>query len=95
MLNTRITEMLGIDYPILQGGMQWLARAELVSAVANAGGFGFITAISFAKPEELREEIRRARDMTDKPFGVNVSMLPMLIRASGKLLRICLIHPAT
>ena len=79
MLRTRITEMLGIEYPILQGGMQWLARAELVSAVANAGGLGFITAISFAKPEELRDEIRRTRDMTDKPFGVNVSMLPVLM----------------
>ncbi len=79
MFKTRVTEMLGIEYPILQGGMQWLARAELVSAVANAGGFGFITAISFANPAELREEIRKTRDMTDKPFGVNVSMLPVLM----------------
>jgi len=79
MLKTRITQMLGIAYPILQGGMQWLARAELVAATANAGGLGFITAISFAKPDELRDEIRRIRDMTDKPFGVNVSMLPMVM----------------
>lgn len=79
MFKTRITEMLGIEYPILQGGMQWLARAELVSAVANAGGFGFITAISFANPKALREEIRKTRDMTDKPFGVNVSMLPVMM----------------
>lgn len=79
MLKTRITEMLGIEYPILMGGMQWLARAELVSAVSNAGGLGFITAVSFAYPDELREEIRKTRDMTDKPFGVNVSMLPVLM----------------
>ncbi len=79
MLKTRITEMLGIEYPILQGGMQWLARAELVSAVSNAGGLGFITAVSFSTPDELREEIRRTRDLTDKPFGVNVSMLPMML----------------
>ncbi len=79
MLRTRITEMLGIEYPVLQGGMQWLARAELVAAVSNAGGLGFITAVSFAHPEELRAEIRRARDLTDKPFGVNVSMLPVMM----------------
>ncbi|MBP8131750.1 MAG: nitronate monooxygenase [Candidatus Hydrogenedentes bacterium] len=79
MLKTRITEMLGIEYPILMGGMQWLAKAELVSAVSNAGGCGFITAVSFAYPEELRAEIRKARDMTDKPFGVNISMLPVLM----------------
>lgn len=79
MLKTRITEMLGIEYPVLQGGMQWLARADLVAAVSGAGGLGFITAVSFAHPEELRAEIRRARDLTDKPFGVNISMLPMML----------------
>ena len=79
MFKTRITEMLGIEYPILQGGMQWLAMAELVSAVSNAGGLGFITAVSFASPEELRAEIKKARDMTDKPFGVNISMLPVMM----------------
>lgn len=79
MLKTRITEMLGIEYPILMGGMQWLARAELVSAVSNAGGLGFITAVSFSTTDELRQEIRRTRDMTDKPFGVNVSMLPVMM----------------
>jgi NADH:quinone reductase (non-electrogenic) len=79
MMKTRVTDMLGVDYPILQGGMQWLAKAELVSAVANAGGFGFITAISFASPEALRQEIHKTRGMTDKPFGVNVSMLPVLM----------------
>ncbi|HNT87996.1 MAG TPA: nitronate monooxygenase [Candidatus Hydrogenedentes bacterium] len=79
MLKTRITEMLGIEYPILMGGMQWLAKADLVSAVSNAGGCGFITAASFASAEEVRAEIHKARDMTDKPFGVNISMLPVLI----------------
>ncbi len=79
MLKTRITEMLGIEYPVLQGGMQWLSRAELVSAVSNAGGLGFITAVSFSTTDELRQEIRKTRELTDKPFGVNVSMLPVMI----------------
>ncbi len=76
---TRITKMLGIKYPILMGGLQWLARAEMVSAVSNAGGLGFITAVSFPSGEELRAEIRKTRDMTDKPFGVNISMLPVIM----------------
>jgi nitronate monooxygenase len=73
---TRITEMLGIEHPIISGGMQWLSRAELVAAVANAGGIGFITAESFETPEDLRQEIRKTRDLTDRPFGVNLSMVP-------------------
>lgn len=76
---TRITKMLGIKYPILMGGLQWLAKAEMVSAVSNAGGMGFITAVSFSSGEELREEIKKTRDMTDKPFGVNISMLPVIM----------------
>ncbi len=68
--------MLGIEHPILSGGMQWLSRSELVAAVANAGGIGFITAESFETAEDLREEIRKTRDLTDNPFGVNLSMLP-------------------
>lgn len=68
--------MLGIEHPIISGGMQWLSRAELVAAVANAGGIGFITAESFETPEDLRQEIRKTRDLTDKPFGVNLSMVP-------------------
>jgi nitronate monooxygenase len=79
MFKTRITEMLGIQHPILQGGMQWLAKAELVAAVSNAGGLGFITAVSFSTPDELRAEIRKTRAMTDKPFGVNISMLPVFM----------------
>lgn len=75
---TKITEMLGIRYPILCGGMQWVSRAEFVSHVCNAGGIGFITAETFKSPEHLREEIKKMRDLTDKPFGINISMLPEL-----------------
>ncbi len=75
---TKLTEMLGIDYPILQGGMQWLARAEFVAAVSEAGCLGFITAASFPSKQELRDEIHKAKELTNKPFGVNVSMLPGL-----------------
>jgi NAD(P)H-dependent flavin oxidoreductase YrpB (nitropropane dioxygenase family) len=78
MFKTRITEMLGIEYPIIQGGMMWLSTAELAAAVSNAGGFGIITALSCGSKEKLRAEIRRCKDLTDKPFGVNVSMLPRL-----------------
>ena len=75
---TKLTEMLGIDYPILQGGMQWLAKAEFVAAVSEAGCLGFITAASFPSKQELRDEIHKAKELTNKPFGVNVSMLPGL-----------------
>jgi nitronate monooxygenase len=78
MLRTRITELFGIERPIVQGGLMWVATAELVSAVANAGGIGFITALSFADPEGLRAEIRQCRRMTAKPFGVNLTFLPTL-----------------
>ena len=77
-LNTKITEMLGIEYPILCGGMQLISRGPFVAEVANAGGLGFITAESFETPEHLREEIKMTRDLTDKPFGVNISMVPEL-----------------
>lgn len=73
---TRITEMLGIQYPILCGGMQWVSRAEFVAHVCNAGGMGFITAESLETPEDLRDEIKKMRDLTDKPFGINLSMVP-------------------
>lgn len=78
MLNTRITEMFGIRHPIVQGGMQWVGYAELVSAVANAGGLGFITALTQPTPEDLAKEIQRCKDMTDQPFGVNLTILPAL-----------------
>ena len=76
MFNTRITEMLGIQYPILCGGMQWLSRAAFVAEISNAGGIGFLTAESLETPEDLREEIRLTRTLTEKPFGVNISMVP-------------------
>ena len=75
---TRITEMLGIRHPILCGGMQWVSRADFVSHVCNAGGLGFITAETFETPEHLRQEIKKMRDLTDKPFGINISMVPEL-----------------
>ncbi len=78
MFKTRITEMFGIEYPIIQGGLMWLARAELAAAVAEAGGIGFMTALSHASPEKLRDEIHKARDLTDKPFGINLTFLPSL-----------------
>jgi nitronate monooxygenase len=77
-LKTRFTETFGIEHPIVQGGMQWVGRAELVAAVANAGALGFITALTQPTPEKLTEEIARARSLTDKPFGVNLTILPAI-----------------
>ncbi len=75
-MKNRVTELLGIRYPIVQGGMQWVGRAELAAAVSNAGGLGTLGALTQPTPEDLRLEIDRCRAMTDKPFGVNVTMLP-------------------
>ena len=75
-LKTRITEMLGIEYPIVQGGMMWVGRAELAAAVSNAGGLGILTGLTQPSPDDLRKEIERCRSMTDKPFGVNLTILP-------------------
>lgn len=77
-MKTRITEMLGIEHPIIQGGMMWVGRAELASAVSNAGGLGIITALTQPSPEDLAKEIARCREMTDKPFGVNLTILPSI-----------------
>jgi NAD(P)H-dependent flavin oxidoreductase YrpB (nitropropane dioxygenase family) len=77
-MKTRVTEMLGIEHPIVQGGMQWVGRAELCSAVSNAGGLGILTALTQPSPEALIEEIARCRNMTDKPFGVNLTILPTI-----------------
>ena len=76
MIKTRFTEMFGVQHPIVQGGMQWVGRAELVSAVANAGALGMLTALTQPTPEALAKEIARCRTMTDKPFGVNLTILP-------------------
>ncbi|MDB5452577.1 MAG: 2-nitropropane dioxygenase [Caulobacteraceae bacterium] len=78
-LKTRFTEMFGVEHPIVQGGMQWVGRAELVAAVANAGGLGFITALTQPTPDDLRREIEKARKLTDKPFGVNLTILPAIV----------------
>lgn len=75
-MQTRVTERLGIRYPIIQGGMQWVGTAELASAVSNAGGLGILTALTQPTPDALRAEIARCRTMTDKPFGVNLTILP-------------------
>ncbi|WP_298826508.1 nitronate monooxygenase family protein [uncultured Planococcus sp.] len=72
--NTRVTELLNIRYPIIQGGLAYLAYAELAAAVSNAGGLGQITAMSLSTPEELRKEIQKVRELTDKPFGVNFAI---------------------
>src|SRR5437870_2748256 len=78
MFKTRFTEMFGVEHPIVQGGMQWVGRAELVAAVANAGALGFLTALTQPTPEALAAEIARCRDLTDKPFGVNLTILPSI-----------------
>lgn len=75
-MKTRITELLGIRYPIIQGGMQWVGRAEMAAAVSNAGGLGLLTALTQPTPDDLRAEIARTRTLTDKPFGVNLTILP-------------------
>ncbi|MGF6702011.1 NAD(P)H-dependent flavin oxidoreductase YrpB (nitropropane dioxygenase family) [Paraburkholderia sp. MM5496-R1] len=77
-MKTRITELLGIRYPIVQGGMMWVGRAELAAAVSNAGALGTITALTQPTPEALRNEIARVRSMTDQPFAVNLTILPTI-----------------
>jgi nitronate monooxygenase len=75
-LKTRITELLGIEHPIIQGGMHYVGFAELAAAVSNAGGLGIITGLTQKTPELLAKEIAKCREMTDKPFGVNLTFLP-------------------
>ncbi len=77
-LRTRFTEVFGIEHPIVQGGMQWVGRAELVAAVAESGALGLLTALTQPTPEALVREIGRCRDLTDKPFGVNLTLLPAI-----------------
>ena len=78
MIRTRITELLGIERPIVQGGMQNVGVAELASAVSNAGGLGILTALTQPSPEALSAEIERCRSMTDRPFGVNLTVFPTI-----------------
>jgi NADH:quinone reductase (non-electrogenic) len=77
-MRTKITELLGTRYPIIQGGMQWVGTAELASAVSSAGGLGILTALTQPTPDDLRKEIARCRTMTDQPFGVNLTILPAI-----------------
>ncbi|KAI1924682.1 hypothetical protein LOZ53_001195 [Ophidiomyces ophidiicola] len=76
--NTELTRKLGIEIPVVQGGMQWVGYAELAAAVSNAGGLGILTALTQPTPDDLRKEIRKTRTLTKKPFGVNVTLLPSL-----------------
>ena len=77
-MKTMITEMFGIEHPIIQGGMHYVGFAELAAAVSNAGGLGIITGLTQPSPEDLATEIDRCREMTDKPFGVNLTFLPIV-----------------
>lgn len=76
MLETSVTDLLDIEYPIIQGGMVPVSDAELAAAVSEAGGFGIIASPNFPTPEDLREEIQKAKELTDEPIGVNISLYP-------------------
>ncbi len=78
-MKTAITEMFGIEHPIIQGGMHFVGFAELAAAVSNAGGLGLITGLTQRTPADLANEIAKCRDMTDKPFGVNLTFLPAMV----------------
>ncbi len=78
MIRTKFTEVFGVEAPIVQGGMQWVGVAELAAAVSNAGGLGILTALTQPTPEALSKEIARCREMTDRPFGVNLTILPTI-----------------
>lgn len=75
-MKTRITELFGIEHPVIQGGMHYVGLAEMAAAVSNAGGLGIITGLTQGTPEKLANEIARCQEMTDKPFGVNLTFLP-------------------
>ncbi|MDI3406576.1 NAD(P)H-dependent flavin oxidoreductase [Streptomyces cavernicola] len=77
-LRTRFTETFGVTHPVVQGGMQWVGRAELAAAVSAGGGLGILTALTQPTPEDLAREIQRTRDLTDAPFGVNLTILPTI-----------------
>ena len=76
MIKTKITEMFDIEHPVIQGGMHYVGFAEMASAVANAGGLGIITGLTQKTPDDLAKEIAKCHEMTDKPFGVNLTFLP-------------------
>jgi len=78
VFDTAVTRKLGIRVPVVQGGLQWVAYAELAAAVSNAGGLGIINALTQPDPESLKNEIRKTRSLTKYPFGVNLTLLPSL-----------------
>jgi nitronate monooxygenase len=78
MIKTRFTEEFGVEHPVVMGGMMGVGRAGLVAAVANAGALGFLTALTQPTAEDLLEEVRRTRELTDKPFGINITILPTI-----------------
>ena len=84
MFKTRITELLGIETPIIGGTMMDLATAPFVAAISNAGALGIIASAIFKDTEKLRDELKRTKDLTDKPFGVNINLFPMLAPPDNK-----------
>lgn len=78
-IETRVTELLGIDYPIICGGLNFISRAEFIAAVANTGAFGILTSAHLHTAEALREEIRKTKRLTDRPFGVNINLFPSAV----------------
>ncbi|KAG8927772.1 hypothetical protein FRC03_011640 [Tulasnella sp. 419] len=79
MIVTKLTQRLGISVPVVQGGMQWVGLPKLVAAVSNAGGLGILTALTQPSPDALREAIKKTKSMTNKPFGVNLTLLPAIV----------------
>lgn len=91
MFNTRITKLFGVKYPIVQGGLHWLGKAKLTAAIAESGGMAFMTALTHATPEKLRDEIKKTRDLTDKPFGINITLARHLKRENTKdFIQVCI-----
>ena len=82
-MKTKITELFDIEHPIIQGGMHFVGFSELVAAVSNAGGLGIITALTQPTPKDLANEIAKCHDMTDKPFGVNLTFIPSYKDTAG------------
>ncbi|OSS42179.1 Enoyl-[acyl-carrier-protein] reductase [FMN] [Desulfurella amilsii] len=78
MFKTQFTKDFGVEFPIMQGGMMWISKKELVSAVSNAGGLGILSALTFETPDKLANEIEQTKKLTNKPFGVNLTFLPTL-----------------
>ena len=89
--NNSICQMLGIDYPVIQGGMAWVADAQLAAAVSNAGGLGLIAAMN-SNGEQLREQIKKAKELTDRPFGVNLMLMSPFIEEAVEV--VCEEHVA-